>query len=175
MTEDFYTIREIAEALNSSQSQVSALLKDTPFKLRKSTTNYKMQRVYHKDIIMPLCVKWKRQRSIPDGWLTVAAAAEKYRVSSSHILTLSTRGLIASKKRVFGKIIHEADLERVLNDEPEIAKARRVLNRAVYHLNNLKHALENDKKSPLLIDDEAKATMREYRDLLISKLQELSI
>lgn len=175
-TNNYYSVSDMAKALDCSQSLVRKLLKNKPFSIRKNPKNHKTQQFYHQDIVLPLCLKYKRDRSLPKGYITPAEAAARAGVHLNTIDSLLRRGTIKStRKRNGRRAVELKSLDDYISRRAgsKMTKAFHLLCQMRYTFNQLRPALYGDPANPDVIAQESRSHLASLINLLTSKINEL--
>lgn len=173
-TTEYFTINDVAAALGIGTTPASKVLAGLPFELKKSPLNHKMQRVYHRDVVIPACVKYKKNHTIPNGWLTAKEASLKYKIHNTSLARLARKGILQKKVRGRFTVYCETELAAYAQS-PAVtsSKLRTFLQETTYLFNQMKEAFFIDKTKTNLIDPESIKLFKVRRANLISKLNEL--
>ena len=176
---NYFTINDVADALGIGATPAAKLLAGLPFETMRSDKNHKLQRIYHADVVLPVCVKHKKAHTIPAGYLTAEAASQKYGISVSRLGELARAGKIPFKTKMRARIFPEAEISKYVqaarNKVITVARIRSFLNEASYLFNQMKEAFFIDSTNDKIIDAESVDLFKLRRANLITKLQELEL
>ena len=175
-TNKWFTIADIKRALSCSDNTARDLLLGLPYETRKNPKNYKMERIFHVDVIMPLCVKFKLDATPPKGHITPAEAATRAGLYQSNIYEKMRRGTL--KYTVMGnghKAVEVKSLEDYMarRASSKMSKAGHILGQLRYMLNQLRPALYRDPVKPDRIAEDSRALLTSRINTLTDKLNEL--
>lgn len=175
-TNKWFTIADIKQALSCADNTARDLLLGLPYETRKNQKNHKMERIYHVDVIMPLCVKFKRAATPPKGHITLAEAATRAGIRRGNVYQLIHRGTLKytfmgnGRKAVEVKSLEDYMASRTSS---KMAKAGHILGHVRYMLNQLRPALYRDKVKPDCIAEDSRALLTSRINALTDKLNEL--
>lgn len=175
-TNKWFTIADIKRALSCADKTARDLLLGLPYETRKNPKNYKMERIYHADVILPLCVKFKRDTTPPKGHITPAEAAALINASESNIYALMRRGKVKYTLMPNGcKVVCEKSLTEYANrrEASKMARAGNTIGMIRWHLNYLRSALYADANNPTQIASDSKALLHCRINSITTKLNEL--
>lgn len=175
-TNKWFTIADIKRALSCADKTVRDLLLGLPYETRKNPKNYKMERIYHADVILPLCVKFKRDATPPKGHITPAEAATRAGIYQSNIYQMMHRGTLKYTFMGNGyKAVEVKSLEDYMarRASSKMVKAGHIIGQVRYMLNQLRPALYRDPARPELIAEDSRALLKSRINALTNKLNEL--
>lgn len=174
--EKHYSIADIREALGCSLQTASNMVNGKPCITRKNPKNYKMERAWPQSIVLPLCLKYKRDNTPPKGYITPAEAAALINGSQSNIYALMRRGKVKYALMPNGcKAVCEKSLTEYANrrEASKMARAGNTIGMIRWHLNYLRSALYADANNPTQIASDSKALLHCRINSITTKLNEL--
>lgn len=176
--DDYYSIADIAAALNIHNETAVKIASPLPYKLFRCEANHKRQRMYHRDVVLPACIRYKKEHTIPDGWLSASEASEKFKVSTSHINRLVRKDKLTYKTKMNMRIYSETEIKKVLAQaraKISVSKARTFLTEVSFLFSQLKDSLFINSQNANIIDEKSIELFKLRRANLISKLNEIEL